>query len=410
MKAEIISIGTELLLGQIIDTNSAYISRELARIGIDVYYHTTIGDNSLRLYETAKAAIERSDIVITTGGLGPTIDDITLGAAARISGRKLVLNAKILSLIKKSFSKKHIKMPKSNIRQAYLPQGAIWLRNYAGTAPGLIIKKSKKVFICLPGPDCEMIPMLNRYVLPFLNKFSPCRMVILTRTIKTTGISESLLHEKIKDFMRLSGATTMGIYTKPGQVELKITSKAADINLANKNIDLIEKRLRKRLGDLIYGIGNQGLEEALLRLLKSNTVAIAESCTGGLISSRITDVPGASKNLILSIVAYSNKSKIELLNVASGTISRYGAVSRQTAESMAKNIRLLSGADIGLSVTGIAGPNGGTANKPVGLVYMAISDKNKTYAKKHYFAGSRENIKLRSSQDALDMLRRHILK
>ncbi|MDD5504883.1 MAG: competence/damage-inducible protein A [Candidatus Omnitrophica bacterium] len=409
MKAEIISIGTELLLGQSIDTNSAYISRELARIGIDVYYHTTVGDNNTRLYETIKTAMKRSDIVITTGGLGPTIDDVTLDAAARISDRSLILNANILCLIKKHFSARHIKMPKINIRQAYIPKGAVWLKNNSGTAPGLIIKKYKKTLICLPGPDSEMIPMLEKKVLMFLKKISPFRGVILTRTIKTTGLSESQVHQKVKGFLKLSGHTTMGIYVKPGQVELKITSKAENAIIANKHIDAIEQKLRKRLGNLICGIDHQGLEETVLRLLKSRTIAVAESCTGGLISDRITNVPGASKNLILSVVAYSNESKINLLRVSAVILNRYGAVSAQTARAMAKNIRIISGADIGLSVTGIAGPGGGKGAKPVGLVYTAISDKEKTYSKRHFFIGSRKHIKFRYSQAALDMARTHII-
>jgi nicotinamide-nucleotide amidase len=410
MKAEIIGIGTEILLGQTVNSNSAYISKKLAEIGIDVYYHTTVGDNESRLCESIKSAFQRSDIVITTGGLGPTIDDITLDAIAKISERPLILQQKIVNLVKEHFQKRHINMPQNNLRQAYVPKGAVWLRNNVGTAPGLIIKIGGKILIALPGPPREMIPMIERDVLLYLKKQYKGRSVILSRTLKTTGLAESQLHEKIKAFLRLSGDITVGIYAHPAQVDIRITAKAKNSHLAKRNINLVEEKMRKDLGSLIFGIDGQTLEGNTLKLLKAKTIAIAESCTGGLITSRITDVPGASKNLLLSVIAYSNRSKMELLDIPYRKIKKCGAVSMQTAKEMAISIRDLANTDIGISTTGIAGPGGATKDKPVGLVYIACSTKRKTIVNKYHFTGSREIIKFRTSQAALNMLRLHLLK
>ncbi|TRZ80037.1 competence/damage-inducible protein A [bacterium] len=409
MKAEIIGIGTEILLGQIVNTNSAHLSRKLAEIGIDVYHHTAIGDNKKRLYDSIKTALIRSDIVITTGGLGPTVDDVTLEAVTKISEKPLILQKKIARLIREHFKKRHIKMPENNLRQAYIPKDAIWLGNNTGTAPGLIIKINKKILIALPGPPREMIPMFDSHVSAYMKKQYKSRCVILSHTLKTTGLAESQLHDKVKGFMRLSGDTTVGIYAHPAQVDLKITSKAKNLLSARGKIGVIEEKIRKKLGNLIFGTDNQMLEENTLKLLRNRTIAIAESCTGGLIASRITDVPGASKNLLCSIVAYSNKSKTELLDVSYSTIKKHGAVSSQTAKDMAVNIRNLSGANIGISTTGIAGPAGATNKKPVGLVYIGLSTELKTFVKKYYFTGTREMIKFRTSQAALDMIRHHLL-
>ena len=410
MKAEIIGIGTEILLGQIVNTNSALLSRKLAGIGVDVYYHSTVGDNKKRLYESIKTALRRSDTVITTGGLGPTIDDVTLETLAEVFEKPLILKKRIADQIDAHFKKHHIKMPQDNLRQAYIPEGATWLRNNIGTAPGLVIKIGRKSLIALPGPPHEMIPMLDSYVLPYLKKRCKSKAVILSRTLKTTGLAESQLHDKIKGFMRLSGDTTVGIYARPGQVDLKITSKASNSIAAKRKINSIEKKIRRRLGRLIFGVDSQTLEENTLKLFRKKTIAIAESCTGGLITSRITDVPGASKNLLCSIVAYSNRSKMELLHVSYSTLKKHGAVSGQTAKAMAVNIRNLSGADIGISTTGIAGPAGATNKKLVGLVYIAFSTKLKTVVKKYHFTGTREIVKFCASQSALNTLRLYLLR
>jgi len=408
MKAEIIGIGTEILLGQIVNTNSAYLSKRLAELGIDVYYHTTVGDNPLRLYASITRGLGRADIVITTGGLGPTLDDITLEIISKTMQRPLILKREILRQIEAHFKRRHIKMPKNNIRQAYVPKGARWLKNDVGTAPGLIFKESNRMLVALPGPPRELIPMFERDLIPLLKKIQPAMSVILTRTIKTTGLAESQLHTKVKDFLKLSGSTTVGIYARPSQINLKITAKAKTAAAARKKISIVEKRMKKRLGKLIYGVDEQTLEGETAKLLKNRTIAIAESCTGGLLSSRLTDISGMSANLISSIVAYSNKTKMELLDISKDMLRKQGAVSRVVSKAMANNIRKLANTDIGIGITGIAGPGGGTSKKPVGLVYISISDKAKTFCREYHFTGERKIIKFRATQAALDMLRRNL--
>ena len=408
MRAEIIGIGTEILLGQIVNSNSAYLSKKLAELGIDVYYHITVGDNPMRLYTVIMRALGRSDIVITTGGLGPTIDDITLETIAKITQRPLVLKKEILSRIQRHFRNRHIRMPQNNIRQAYIPKGAKWLKNDVGTAPGLIVKASGKTLIALPGPPRELKPMLEHDLVAYLKKLSPEKSVILTQTLKTTGLAESQLHAKVKEFLKLSGNTTVGIYAHPSQVDLKITTKAKTTSLAKKNIDAVEKRLRKRLGSLIFGVNEQTMEGEVAKLLKNKTIAIAESCTGGLLSNRLTDIPGISGNLLLSIVAYSNKAKMELLDIPQEMLKKYGAVSTPVAKAMADNVRRLANTDIGIGITGIAGPGGATREKPAGLVHIALSTASKRNYKECHFTGERKIIKFRATQTALDMLRRHL--
>jgi len=410
MKAEIIGIGTEILLGEIINTNSAYLSKKLAELGIDLFYHTTVGDNPLRLYTTIMRALGRADIVITTGGLGPTLDDITLKILSEVTHKPLVLKKRILNNIETHFKRRHIRMPKNNIRQAYIPKGAKWLKNDAGTAPGIIIDLSGKFLIALPGPPREMNPMFERDLISYLKKISPEKALILTRTLKTTGLAESQLHTKIKDFLKLSGDTTVGIYAHPSQIDLKITAKAKTAGLAKRKISITEKGIRKRLADLIFGADEDSLEAVVAEGLKNRTLAIAESCTGGLLSSRLTDISGISKNLRLSLVVYSNKAKMELLDISDDCLKKCGAVSSSVAKSMALNVRRLANTDIGVAITGIAGPCGGTEKKPVGLVYISLSTALRTVCKQYHFIGDRKTIKFRATQAALDMLRLYLIR
>ena len=409
MKAEIVGIGTEILLGQIINTNSGYLSKKLAELGINVFYHTTVGDNPLRLYTAIIRALARSDIVITTGGLGPTVDDITLEVISKVAEEPLVFKKEIARLMENHFKKRNIRMPKNNLRQAYIPKKARWIKNSVGTAPGIIITKGKKLLIALPGPPLEMNPMMEDNLVQEIKKISPKKSFILTRSLKTTGLVESQLHTKVSNLLKLSGATTLGIYARPGQVDLKITSKAKTIKQAKDNIHKIEKKLKRILGDLIFGVDNETLEGNIVKLLKNKTLAIAESCTGGLLSSRIVDIPKTSKNLIMSVVAYSNKAKTEILDIPTSLLKKEGAVSRAVCKKLANNIRDLATSDIGISITGIAGPGGSTKKKPIGLVYIGLSSSTKTVIKEFRFSGERKTIKLLSSQAALNMLRNHLI-
>ncbi|HOX09258.1 MAG TPA: competence/damage-inducible protein A [Candidatus Omnitrophota bacterium] len=373
MKAEIISIGTEILLGQILNTNQQWLSVKLAELGIGVYHHSTVGDNPERLSGALESGIRRSDIVITTGGLGPTVDDITLQAISRTF---------------------QIENPRV-------------IRNLVGTAPGFVYDIGGKLLIALPGPPRELNPMFERSVAPLLKKKYRGEGVLKVRTIRMTGLSESFADRKAGNLLKSPPPLTVGIYAKPALVELKIMAKAADEKRAKALIDKADRRITSRLGRYIFGRDDETLEGAVGSMLSRarKTLAVAESCTGGLISSRITDVPGSSVYFRMGIVAYSNDIKSGLLGVRGVTLRRYGAVSRQTAVEMAKNVRKSAGADIGLSVTGIAGPSGAVKGKPVGLVYIAVSMKDRTFCREFRFRGEREIIKFRSSQAALDLLR-----
>lgn len=411
MKAEIISIGTELLLGDIVNTNAGYLARQLAGIGIDLYFQNTVGDNPERLSFPLKQARERSDIIITTGGLGPTVDDITLETIAKIFQRRLILNKKILAQIKRHFQKRNIKMPAINKRQAYIPEGAVALENRVGTAPGIILEKDKKVLIALPGPPCELKPIFEKSVIPFLRKKFNLKEIIFSRTLKLTGLAESEISPKVEDLLKFKPPLTVGIYAHPAEVDLKITAKTKNKQLALRQISKIEKTIRSRFRDFIFGKDNESLEEAVGNLLlrRKKTLGIAESCTGGLIANRVTNISGSSRYFLSGIVAYSNKEKTNLLKIPRRILRKHGAVSREVAGLMAQNIRQISGADIGIGVTGIAGPTGKTKTKPVGLVHLAISTEKKTETKEFHFLGDRVSIKLKASQAALDLLRKYLL-
>lgn len=409
MNAEIICIGTELLLGHIVNTNASFIASRLAEIGIDHYFQTTVGDNPKRLFDTIKSALDRSDIVITTGGLGPTVDDITTQVIAEVFGKELVMEKGVLKDINVFFGKIGRKVPKGTLRQAFIPEGAKWLRNPYGTAPGLIIKEGAKTLIALPGPPREMEPMMTDHIIPYLKKISD-GWTIKSRSIRLIGLAEAAVNEKVKDLLAMSGAVTVGIYAKQREVELKVMTKQKNEKLADIAISGIEQIIKKRLKDYIYGTDNETLEEIAGKLLlkKKRTVAVAESCTGGLISSLLTNIPGSSGYFREGLIAYSNEVKIRDLGIPLENIKKYGAVSPQVAAKMANGIRKKASADIGIGVTGIAGPGGGTKTKPVGLVYIALASKNRIICEQFNFAGSRLEIKSQAARSALDLLRKNI--
>ena len=409
MRAEIISVGTELLLGHIVNTNAAYLSKKLALLGIDLYYQTTIGDNPARLASQLKQAFSRSDIVFTTGGLGPTVDDITLSSICSATFKELTFNKEIERCIARHFRKRGLKkMPKDAARQAYIPSGARWFENNVGTAPGILIEHGEKIIFALPGPPRELIPIFKKNVIPYLKKKGLAgKWTIKTKTIKTVGLVEAEVNKIVKDLLSVGPATTLGIYVHLGEVDLKITSKAKDGKTAEREIKKLEKKIRKRLGKYIYGVDSESLEYVVGEMLAKNrkTLAIAESCTGGLIANRITNVSGSSKYFKMGIVAYSNEAKVNLLGVSKDKIKKYGAVSKQVALDMAKGVKRLSKADVGLGITGIAGPKGATRKKPVGLVYIAVAGDKIKIVKKCLFIGSREEIKLQASIAALNLIR-----
>lgn len=410
MKAEIVSVGTELLLGHVVNTNTSYISRGMAELGIDVYYHSTVGDNAERLSSELKKGLERSDIIFTTGGLGPTVDDITVAVVSGVTKKRLIKNRGIEIAIKKYFSGQRIPAPKESFRQAYVPKGALCLENRLGTAPGLIIPHCGRLIVCLPGPPRELNPILDKGVIPYLAKRCGVKEILISRTIRLTGLPEAAVNSKVKDLLRLGGSTTVGIYTRLAEVDLKITSKAGSKKKCLRRIKRIESKIRERFAPYIYGVDSETLEGAagMLLLKRKKTLAVAESCTGGLISHRITGVSGSSKYFRMGLVAYSNEAKLAQLGVPPSTLKKHGAVSGPVALAMASGIKKGSASDIGIGVTGVAGPAGGSAKKPVGLVCVALAAGKKRLVRKYFFLGGRNAIKHQAACAALDLLRKHL--
>lgn len=410
MVVEIVTTGTELLLGQIVNTNAAYLAESLNKLGFDVLYQTTVGDNRERMAEVLKTALARADIVITSGGLGPTQGDITKFVAAKLCGRQLYVDEESLEQIRKLAVQRGFPMTENNIRQAMIPQGAVVFANACGTAPGVAIEQAGHVIIHLPGPPNECRDMFSRSVTPYLLQKYGMNGVIMSRVLHTFGIGESLLEEKIMDLIKNQQNPTLALLVRPSGVIIRITAKADDAKAAEALIAVMEKELRQRIGTYIYAADERGMEDVVGGLLaeKGLHIACAESCTGGLVTSRLTDVPGSSRYVHGAVVSYTNEVKERALQVSAETLRRFGAVSEQTAREMAEGIRRSFAADIGLAVTGLAGPGGGSLEKPVGLVYVAVAGKNGTKICRKQFGGSRKSIKYRASQLALDAVRQYI--
>lgn len=411
MKIEIVTTGTELLLGQIVNTNSAYLAEELNKMGFDVLYQSTVGDNRERMEEVLCHALTRADIVITSGGLGPTQGDITKEVTAKIFGRQLLLHAPSLERINAHFKRvNRAIMPESNKRQAMIPEGAMVLTNYSGTAPGVVIEHDDKFIVNLPGPPFELQDMFQKTLKPFLlDKFgSPG--VIASRVLNTFGIGESMLEDKIKDLILQQNNPTLALLARPGEVIVRITAKAANEQLAGALIAEMEDEIRRRVGEFIFAIDDGDMEAVVGALLAEQklSIACAESCTGGLLTSRLTDIAGSSKYLYGSIVSYTNQVKANELDVAEELLATKGAVSEEVAIAMAEKVLAKFSTNIGVSVTGIAGPDGGSEEKPVGLVYIAVTGRNGTKCTKNIFKGSRKAVKYRATQTALDMVRTYI--
>lgn len=409
MDAEIIAVGSELLLGQIANTNAQYISQRLSSVGINVYYHTVVGDNRRRLLEALEIACRRADIIITTGGLGPTMDDLTKETVAEFLGLELVLHQPSAQAIREYFEKRGRTMTENNLKQAMFPKEAIILPNEMGTAPGAIIEKDGKAFIILPGPPYEMQPMFENHVIPYLTEKEDQK--IFSRVLRIYGIGESTVEEMIKDLLERQSNPTIAPLASYGEVTLRLTVKCPRSQDPLELIRPVEDEIRRCLGESVYGIDDDRLETVVAGLLKDKglTLAVAESCTGGLISNLLTDVPGISENLLEAYVTYSNQAKMSRLGVKPETLKAYGAVSPQTAQEMALGILSTSGADIGLAVTGIAGPGGGSPEKPVGLAYIAIAMGSHVEVKRVLNQGNRKRIKLSTANAALDLLRRKLL-
>ena len=409
MTAEILSVGTELLLGDIVNTNAAFLSKELAKLGINVYVETTVGDNAARLLDAYRSAFARADLVITTGGLGPTEDDLTKEVAASYFNLPLVEHTESMRLLRGYFDKPGVRMTSNNLKQAFIPEGATVLPNANGTAPGCMVEQNGKILVMLPGPPNECVPMYHAEVVPRLKPYSDS--MFISKTLRLVGIGESALETDIKDMLDAQTNPTIAPYAKTGECTLRITAKAADEAEAARLIAPVRDELYRRFGTLIYGEDDTTLAETLVRLLteKGVTLACAESCTGGLLTSAVADVPGASAVLIEGAVTYANDAKMRRLGVREETLARHGAVSRETAAEMAAGIARTAGADVGVSTTGIAGPDGGTPDKPVGLVYIGLFFKGETEVVELRLSGNRRKIRERTVIAVLDMVRKEVL-
>ena len=411
MGAELLTIGTELLLGQIVDTNASWMAQRLAEAGVDVYCKSTVGDNWGRIEEAIRLAVSRADVVIMTGGLGPTEDDLTRDVLAAVLDRPLGLDPGVLSAIEQRFAHRRVAMPENNRKQAMVPTGAEVLHNPRGTAPGLWIRHGGRALVCMPGVPSEMKPMLVEQVIPRIRTAFGIRGQIVSRVLKTCGISESTLDERIGDYFRDMRNPTIGVLAHAGEIHVRLTCKGEDAGEIADKLNELEEKIRARLGHLVFGRDDEKLEAVVGRLLRERkaTLAVAESCTGGLVASRLTDVPGSSDYFERGVVAYSLEAKERLLNVPASVLERHGAVSLEVARATAAGVRRLSGTALGLATTGIAGPSGGTPEKPVGLVCTALTWDGGGGAREFRLLGDREQVKYRGAQMALELLRRHLL-
>lgn len=407
MIVEIVSTGTELLLGQIVNTNAPYLARKLNEIGYDAVYQSTVGDNRRRMAQVLSIAMERADIVITSGGLGPTQGDITKEVAADLLGLSMELHEESVGHIRSFFERRRLTMTENNLRQAMMPAGAIVLKNYRGTAPGVILEHAGKTVVHLPGPPVELEHMFETSVLPYLLQRFGSQGQIVSRVLRTYGLGESMLEERIRDFILAQSNPTLALLARSGEIHVRLTAKGATAEAAMRLIDELEPQIRDRIGDFVFGIDDQSLEIVVGEALRARryTLAVAESCTGGLISARLTDIPGSSEYFTGSVVCYSNRVKQETVGVPAALLAQYGAVSSETAMAMAEGIRERFASDIGIGVTGIAGPGGGTTEKPVGLVYVAVAGPWGTTVEEERFAGQRSGIRTRTVNAALNMVR-----
>lgn len=409
--AAVITIGDELLIGQVTNTNAAFIGQKLSEVGIEVTRMVVVGDEYDEIKNVFREYDGTVDAVLVTGGLGPTHDDITKKVVADFLHAKLVMDNAVLENVRDRLSRRNIPLRKSNEEQALVPEGCEVLMNHWGTAPGMLFENGEKIFVIMPGVPHEMQNLMTEYVIPRL-KAKAVGQVIKHRVLRTTGIAESSLYELIGNVEEILGDKAKLAFL-PSQlgVRLRITVKAPTLQEADSVVAEVETKIRNKAGRYIYSEGDIELEEIVGKLLKEKnlSISIAESCTGGYISHRITNISGSSNYFDRGIVTYSNESKMELLHVDPGLIQKFGAVSEEVAYAMAKGIRDVSGTDIGLSVTGIAGPTGATPDKPLGLVFIGLADRAGTIVKKYMLPDERARFKERASQAALELVRKRVL-
>jgi nicotinamide-nucleotide amidase len=405
MRVELINTGSELLLGFTVNSHLNYITRKLFGIGLRLNRQTTVADDRDEMRAVVAEALQRNDVILITGGLGPTADDFTRDVVAELLDRKLARDEAVAAHIGERMRKRGIKLPDSIYVQALVPEGAQVLLNANGTAPGLAIEHESKLVLLLPGPPRELKPMFENQVLPLLQKRVGAQAKPDCRVFKVVGLAESLVEEKVAPALADLTGIELGYCARMGEVEVRVISNLKSM------ADEAEDRIRAALGDHIFGMGEDRLEEVVVGKLIAarKTIAVAESCTGGLIANRITNVSGSSEVFINGLVAYSNESKMRLLGVSEATLERHGTVSEEVAREMAEGVRARSKTDLALSTTGIAGPAGGTPEKPVGLVYIGFATSKETVVQRHMLLLNRETFKFFASQIALDLVRRELL-
>ncbi len=411
LTAEIIAVGSELLTPEKTDTNSLWLTGKLNEIGVEVKLKTIVGDDEARLEETIRDAVKRSDVVITTGGLGPTEDDVTRQVSGRAVGRELVYHDDLEADLRERFRRWGREMPEINKRQAYVIDGAEILPNPNGSAVGMMLEMTDKLFVVLPGPPRELKPMFETFVLPKLKERAG-EIYVKRRILRVSGMGESAVDELIAPIYKAYVNVQTSILFSKSEIEVHLSAQADSEQEADATLETLAGKIAEALGTAVFAVNGETLEEVVGKMLTDNgkTLALAESCTGGLIGMRLTDVPGSSKYFLEGAITYSNEAKIRTLGVEKGLLDAHGAVSAETAEAMAAGIREKVGSDYGISVTGIAGPDGGSEEKPVGTVFVGYADRSSTRSLKLTLPGDRYLIRWRSSQAALDYLRRQMLK
>lgn len=409
MKAEIITVGTEILLGDILNTNTHYLSNELANMGVDVYYQITVGDNENRLLNQLEESFRRSDLVVLTGGLGPTQDDLTKEVCAKYFNLDMEFHQPSWDKIIEIHNKMKRTPTENNKKQAYFPVNSTILPNEYGTAPGCIMEKDNKTIIVMPGPPREMKPMFDNFVKPFLQKNS--EDILKSKVIRIIGVGESKVENDLLDLIQKQVNPTIATYAKDGECTVRITAKGKTVEEVEKLILPVVKEIKNRFKETVYGEDETTIEDEVAKILVKNnlTISVAESCTGGMVSSSLINYPGISSVFMEGCVTYSNQAKMKSLNVKEETLNSVGAVSEQCAKEMAEGVAARHNTNIGLSTTGIAGPEGGSEEKPVGLVYMGIKINDKTIVKKYIFNGDRQQIRYRACKTLLNDLRLELL-
>jgi nicotinamide-nucleotide amidase len=411
VKVDIITVGNELTTGAVVDTNAAYLASALTERGFEVIFITTVGDNEWSIEDALLRAQEHAEVILISGGLGPSVDDITASSAAKALGRRLIMNKEVLQTLRESFAQRAMEMPLANEKQALFPHQAEIIPNPLGNASGFILRHKGKIYIFLPGVPRELKHLLKENVIPLLEKDRQEKTFHRSRTLKVFGFTESAIADRLKEIHCPDHSASLAYLPRFPENHVKIMVNGRFLEEVEKTLQELEKIIREKLEGRVFAADQETLEEIVGNLLRSNraTLAVAESCTGGLVTHRLTNIPGSSDYFDRGVVVYSNRAKVELLKIPEDLLATAGAVSAPVVEKMAESVRQISQSTLGLGITGIAGPGGGSEEKPVGLVFIALASPQGTVSKKYQFWGDREQIKIISAHTAIDWVRRFFL-